>query len=369
MLGVKKKGIHMQKEQLLVMMFFVCITIGGCPSPVSVEPLSFSHEDEIIQKGDFIVLADRRVFTVMAFMNASGFDEEATGKQMHPIRVRVREDIHAKAAEHAESFNKWKRYYQKNAIGNFCYLDYALSLSDDYPFKRIRPDSELGYPVTAKRLADFPALLNEFWVTLEMDQIWAEVKPDYLAQIHRYDFDRMDRQLAFVWDYLRLERRDQFTFVSVPNFLDRHYHAIGAHYENYWYMVESPGAGSYGLNVHEYLHSIINLLVESNYDRYDEKLNRYFQAGKDQPLAKNYGNPVTYAYECLVRAISSRIRLLMEDNPATTTRIENRVSYLTNQGLILVQPFYELLVEYEQSELNFEEFLPNMLEKLPEYDG
>ena len=357
----------MQIKPIPILLVVACITIGGCYPRVNVEPLSFSHEDEMVCNDDFIVLADRRVFAVMAFMNACGFDEEFPGKEMHPVRMRTRKAIQDKAKNHADALDRWKRYYKKNTMGSFCYLDFVLSLNDDYPFRRIRANSELGYSFTADRLADFPAILNEFWETLEMDQIWAQVKPDYLAEIHKYDFDRMADQLSFVWTYLRLQRRDQFTFVSVPNLLDSHYHAIGAQYENYWYMVESPGAGSHGLNVHEYLHSIINPLVEANYATCRTKLDRYFQAGKDLPMAKTYRHPVTYAYECLVRALDHRIRVLLEDNPAATTRGQNRVASLTREGSLLVQPFYQLLVEYEDSEMNFEEFLPKMLERLPDY--
>ena len=362
----KKQASHMRK-QLLYLVLLVGFSVTGCKSSVKVEQLSFSHEDEFVRKNDFIVSADRRVFAVMAFMNACGYDEESPGKKMHPARVLLRNEIRFRATNHPKAFKKWKRFYEKAGLGSFHYLDFALCLNDRYPFKQIRPDSELGYPVTARKLAGFPAMLNEFCITLEMDQIWNEVKPEYLKEIKKYDFDKMARQLAFVWDYLKLERSDSFTFVSVPNLLDRHYHAIGAQYENYWYMVESPGAGSHAMNVHEYLHSIINPLVESNYAAYHEKLNGYFQAGKNQQLAKNYGHPVTYTSECLVRALDCRIRVSMEDDPATKIRSENRVSYLTKQGLLLVQPFYQLLLEYEQRGMDFEKFLPDMFHLLPDY--
>jgi hypothetical protein len=177
----------------------------------------------------------------------------------------------------------------------------------------------------------------------------------------------MEHQLVFIWDYLRMKRRDQFVFISVPNLLDKHYQAIGAKYENYWYMVESPGAGSHSMNVHEYLHSIVNSMVAALYNAHAGKLNKYFKAGKDQPLAESYGHPVTYTYECLVRALDIRLRALFEDDPSVTARCEGRIKYLTKHGLTLVQPFYVLLSEYEQSNKNFEQFLPTMLELLPEY--
>jgi len=177
----------------------------------------------------------------------------------------------------------------------------------------------------------------------------------------------MARQLTFVWEYLRLERKDDFTFVSVPNLLDTHCHAIGARYEDYWYAVESPGAYSYDFNVYEYLHSIINALVDENYKSYRPKLDAYFKAGKDTTIAKTYGSPEGYVSECLVRALDHRIAVLMTDNPKTVKRMEALVKRRTQDGLLLTEPFYKLLVDFEQSKLDFEKFLPELLEKLPEH--
>jgi hypothetical protein len=366
-LCLSKKDRFMPRNHLYLLLISVVLSVGGCGGQIKVEPASFGHEDEVIREGDFIVLADRRVFTIMAFLNACGYDEEAKGQQMHPARSRVREIIKEQAASNAEQFQKWEQYYNNVNLRIFHYLDFALSLSADYPFRRIRPDSELGYPFTGKRLADFPDVLNEFWETLEMEKVWAEVKPIYVDEIGKYNFDKMSNQLKFIWDYLRMERRDHFVFISVPNLLDKHYQAIGAKYENYWYMVESPGAGAHSLNVHEYLHSIVNSMVKARYNEYSEKLNKYFEAGKDLPLAQSYRHPVIYTYECLVRALDMRIRILLEDDPSITERWEGRVEYLTNNGLTLVQPFYNLLDEYEQSDKDFEEFLPEMLDMLEDY--
>jgi hypothetical protein len=333
---------------------------------VNVQPVTFDHPDEIIRDDTFVALADRRVFAAMAFINACGFDDEASGAAMHPVRRRVREAIQKKASEHGDLFDKWKRYYNKRSFRSSCYSDYALSLSSDYPFRRIRPGNEIGCWWRSQMLNSFPKILNEFWETVELDQIWSQVKHDYLTETKNYDF----------WEYLRLDRKDRFTFISVPNLLDSHYNAIGSHYENYYYMVESPGAYSNGFNIHEYLHSFINKLMDKHYASQRKKLNAYFVAGKDMPMAKNYGQRKAYAFECLVRALDHRMRFLMENNPQafkkrdnSTKRInrENVIKWITDEGLLLTEPFYRLLVEFEQSDMTFEEYLPEMLKKLPEY--
>jgi hypothetical protein len=151
---------------------------------------------------------------------------------------------------------------------------------------------------------------------------------------------------------------------------------MGAHYENYYYAVEGPREYSNGFNIHEYLHSFISALMNKNYASQQKKLNAYFVAGKDMPMAKNYGQRKAYASECLIRALDHRMCLLMEDNPEavkqrenTTKRLnrENVVKWITHEGLLLTEPFYRLLIKFEETDMNFEEYLPEMLDLLPEY--
>lgn len=312
-----------------------------------------------------MILADRRVFAVMAFLNAAGYDEEIEGKQMHPVRVKVRTMVAENLSDKADKVAAWRFYYNTRMLAVFHYQDFAMSLSADYPFRRIRPDKELGYPHTPGILKDFPAVLNDFWVSAELDKVWQQVKDDYIAEINKYDMKKMSRQMSFLWEYLRMKRQDAFIIVNVPDPLDRYYHAIGAHYEEYYYCVESPGSHAYDLNIHEYLHSIVNRIVKANYGKYRNKLDKYYQAGKTGPMSKTYQEPVTFTSECLVRALDDRLHVLPSNDPVTTKMLEDRIGSLTTQGLTLTKPFYVLLSEYEKGDKNFEQFFPVMLEKLP----
>ena len=109
-----------------------------------VTRVRFSHPDEIVRGQGFAVLADRRMFATMAFINAMGYDYEMKEMEMHPVRVKVRETLSKTLADHPRKARKWKKYYKSRHLPVFCYLDYALSLDEDYPFRRIRPNDELG---------------------------------------------------------------------------------------------------------------------------------------------------------------------------------------------------------------------------------
>jgi len=185
--------------------------------------------------------------------------------------------------------------------------------------------------------------------------------------LRHYDLVRMTRQMAFLWEYLRMPRHDTLTLVNVPNLLDKHYRAIGARYESYHYTVESPGSHSYGLNMHEYLHSIINPIVEAHSGRVKAAVKEYYEAGKDKPIVEPYREPVGFTWECLVRALDHRLNALLSDTPESHERAEARMAQLHQQGLTLSQPFYRLLTQYEESDQPFDRFFPSMLERLPAY--
>ncbi len=360
----------MRRYLPLIGMLLCLFVVGWSLWPanrVQVEAVVFAHPDEMVKGEGFIVLADRRIFAVMAFLNAVGYDEEAKGQKMHPVRVRVRKMVESNLTKSPEKLQAWRKYYKDKRIAGFIYQDFALSLNADYPFRRIRPDDELGYPQTARQLRDFPDVLNNFWVIAELAKVWSEVKPDYIAEIKKYNFETMKHQLSFLWEYLRMKRSDTYILVNIPNLLESHYIGIGARYENYYYSVESPGSHSYALNIHEYLHSIVNPIVKTHYDKYKGKLLDYCKAGKDGWLSKTYQEPTIFTYECLVRALDHRLEVKLEEDPSLKKGYEDRVAFETRNGLTLTQPFYLLLTDFEGSGKSFSEYLPLMLENLPKY--
>jgi hypothetical protein len=54
-------------------------------------------------------------------------------------------------------------------------------------------------------------------------------------------------------------------------------------------------------------------------------------------------------------------------DPAGKERFEGRVVWETDNGLTLTRPFCRLLLEFASSGKSFDDFLPTLLERLPEY--
>ncbi|MGD2095871.1 MAG: hypothetical protein PVH77_12760, partial [Phycisphaerales bacterium] len=234
--------------------------------------------------------------------------------------------------------------------------------------RRIRPDSELGYPEAQSKLKHFPDILNDFWATVHLEEVWDEVKSEYVAEINKYDFKEMSRQLSFLWEYLRMERDENYMIVNVPNLMGPHYQGFSVKYGRYIYTVENPGSHSYGINIHEYLHKIVGPLVDFNYKQYKNKLRNYYNAGKDGEWVKPYQHPRIFTEECLVRALDNRIKMKLKEEATKQMQAEpSMVAQETSNGFSLVRPFYQSMNQFEEGGESFENYLPIMLETLPEH--
>ncbi|MEJ2239684.1 MAG: hypothetical protein P8X82_15415, partial [Gemmatimonadales bacterium] len=332
------------------------------------QSIRFEHADELRRGSGYMVLADRRIFATMSFLNAVGYDQEQPDTDMHPLRVRVRRELAERLKEYPAKLDRWKAYYAELGYPVWVFVEFALMLSPDHPFRQVYPASDSQYPEAVAKLRDLPELLNEFWTLAGLSSLWDEVKPEYLAEINRYDFDEMARQMSTLWTYLRMPRQDDYVMVNIPNLLDARYTGIGAQFGPYYYQVESAGASSYALNMHEYLHSIVNPLVREHFSIAESKLVEYYEAGKDGRYAQSYQSPMAMTYESLTKALDYRLRVILSADPQTAMGAEARIAEIASGGLAPTAPFYLLLKDrFETGEASFREYIPVLLDELPRY--
>jgi len=364
----------MRRDIFFIAMVGGISLLAGCSfmSPmVKMERTTFGHPEEVIQgsgqAAGYWALADRRVFAVMAFLNAVGYDDEAPNAKMAPLRLKVRDMVAANLARCPEKLRQWRRYYHRNRRGSWQYADFALSLNTDYPFRRIRPNRELAYWDTPWDLRRLPGILNDFWATARLDHVWMDLGPQYAGQMGRYSPTRMVEQMDSLWQYLRMPRKDRRIIIHVPNPLQRHYTASGHRFEGYFYSIDGPGSSGGGLNIHEYLHTVINDLVREGYGVQRRKLSRYFAAGKDAPISASYQDPMDWTSECLVHALTHRVDFMQTSNLQARVAIEADVRSLTEGGFQLLGPLYAALADFENSGQPFDRYLAILFAKLPEY--
>jgi len=337
---------------------------------VKVESPVFSHADEIRRGEGFAVLADRRIFAVFAFLNVVGYDEEVPGQQMTPVRLKLRERLQKTLTARPDKLKAWRQYYRKMDAKEYIYVNYALGLSADYPFRRIRARDEYWSPTLVDHLEEFPSLLNDFWLTAHLEELWHELKPDYLAEMQQYDLAQMAADMDGLWRYLRLPKQTQGLVIAVPNPISRHFQATGTRFGEIFYSVDGPGSNNHSLNTHESLHPITQPILRASFESHRAKLEPYFRAAQRTDAAQPYGTLFLFVDECLVHALDARLRIKLSKNPESTRRwAENDVDKLTKDGLNLTGPFYRLLGGYENSDRRFDEYMPELLDAVPEYNA
>jgi hypothetical protein len=308
-------------------------------------------------------VADRRIFAVMAFINAAGFDEEAKGKAMHPVRVKVRELVAANLQSQSNKLAVWRAEYARIKCSNADYIEYAMLWSADHPFKRVGPADIFYNAEVFQKMSAVLDQVNEFWTVARLEEVWKAVTPDYRAELLKYDIAKMSEDLDFVWKYVRMPRREGRIMVSVPNLLDRHFSASSMGCGKYFVSVEGPGSHDYRLNVHEYLHEIVNPAVARWRTNYSGQLQPYFDRWMKNPAHRGYETQQMYVQECLVKALEARIAVKLR--PELRNRKNAQVAQDVKNGYELTGIFHESLADFESDSKAFEEFVKVLLERLP----
>jgi hypothetical protein len=312
--------------------------------------LSSFHPEAVRGEG-FTIQPDVRVFTLFAYLNGPAGWREENGEAFSPQRAQLRADLEERmAALDPKLVERWRNFYEQHKQISYRYLYYTLTLGAPPQFNYVTPVEEMKYPEIVESLDGFNRILAEFYREAGIQALYEQSYRDViLAEVRKYDHARILDQLAYVYEYLRLDRSQFGTFdvMIVPAPFDSHWHASALNYTNRLYIVEGPQSNDYGLNVHEYLHMLMDELIPADLAGQQDKLNAIYQANRQAPYVKNYQDLHTYVEENLVRALDHRMRVRTE--PAREANEERIMHDEVANGLVLIDEFYRALTEYEQS--------------------
>lgn len=359
---------------MLAIIIFANLAHTGRALAADGPRLILSDQHVYQQTGNIVVAADQRLFTTMCIFN-SLYNYGQDGKAgSNPLRQKVTAELQKRLKNvPAQKIAAWKKYYQKHHWHIYYYVDYTMSLSQ-YPFRQVvhKPVTGNWFTRLFKRPQEtrgFEKVMNEFWVALNLDSLWKSVLPDYMAEVKKFDLNRIAKEEGFVWKYLAMPKSNSNrTLITIPNLMDVNYSAFASEYPNYYFAISSPGSHNYGLNIHEYLHGIISPIVEKNYEKYATTLKTYFTAGQKYPIIKaNYNSPEGFVEENLVRAMDLRIEYT--NQMYTARQVIDQQKQQIAQGFTLIRVFYDLLQEFEEESYHttFEQYFTNILNEVPVY--
>ncbi len=285
------------------------------------------------------------LFTVMAAINAAGYDADLASPANHPLRGQVRRYL---ASRNLPSVAKLKEFFEAHRQENWTaelsqYVSFALLVDGPPAFEFTMLTYQV--PPDAQRLEGLGALLAQFYREADIHTLYQKAQPAYEEVLARYQ-EPVAQALFELNGYLRNPTSGVFgqkfqifiSLLAAPNQI--HYRTYGRDY----YVVITPSPEPQIADIrYAYLHYVLDPLAT----RYAAKLEKKKALG-DYALGAPYLGR-QYKSDFLLLATSSLIKAI-EARLARVPKPEKQamVEKAYRQGYILAPHFAEQLPAYEK---------------------
>jgi tetratricopeptide (TPR) repeat protein len=303
--------------------------------------------------------ASPTLFTVLAAINAAGYDADLESTAGSPLRKQLREFI---ASRHLESVEGLKRFFeahqQKDGVAELSqYISFALTIDGPPEFEsHLKPEE---VPPDIRKLEGFNHLLARFYQEANVENLWKRARPAYDEMIAAYH-GGVTRSLLEANAYLRNPtsgyrgRRFQIyvELLGAPNQIQTR------SYKDDYFVIVTPSAEPRIEDIrHAYLHYLLDPLAL----RYFEQLNRLKGlADFAQPapaLDQSYKDDfMLFATECMIKAVESRL--------APGAQKQALVSQALQEGFVLTPALADALAIYEKRMESLRQYYPDLITQI-----
>lgn len=302
--------------------------------------------------------ASPSLFSVLAALNAAGFDTDIDSPTNHPLRMAVRKAI---AAKNPPSLARLKSYVTARKKWTATeelsqYISFALSVDGPPDFKpRFNPNQ---MPPDAAALDGFSSILADFHREAGIDELWQQAQPAIEQVIQKYHAP-VANALLDANMYLRNPtsgirgRRFQIyvDLLGAPNQV--HVRSFGDDY----FVVVTPSPEPRVNDIrHAYLHYVLDPL-SIRYSGNLEKKRGLIDLAQGSPiLGEAYKNDFgLLAGMSLVKAVEARM-----DRKLGQAHVDQAM----REGFVLTAYFAEALQGYEKQEQALRLYLPEMIDRI-----
>jgi tetratricopeptide (TPR) repeat protein len=301
--------------------------------------------------------ASESIFTVLAAINAAGYDAEIDSLSNSPVRKAVRDQI---AARNLDVVRELKRFVRDHKQANPAdelsqYISYALSV-DGPPTFTPRYLNNL-MPPDAAQLEGLTPLLITFYREAHIAELWKRAQPEFDKVIAQYHAP-VSRAVLLANAYARnptsgfLGRRFQIyvDLLGAPNQVQTR------SYVDDYFVVITP---STELRIQDIRHAYLHYLIDPLGLKYAKQLMEKAPLGDyalGAPLlADHFKKDFTLlATECFIKAMESR----MDKKPELAMQA-------AREGFVLTPAFTEILADdYEKQEVVLRLHFPDMVDSL-----
>jgi tetratricopeptide (TPR) repeat protein len=305
-------------------------------------------------KGDNQLDANEALFTVLAAINAAGYDAEIDSPSNSPVRKTVREYV---AAQNPDCLFELKRFVkehkQKDPGAELSqYISYALAINGPPLFEPRYKNNMM--PPDAAQLEGFAPLLVAFYREARIADLWKRLQPAFDAAIEQYH-EPVSRAVLLANAYTR-NPSSGFLGHGFQIYVD----LLGApnqvqtrSYSDDSFVVVTPSKDPRTQDIrHAYLHYLIDPIGLKFSKPLMEKSPLGDYALGSPLLADQFKTDfVLLATECLIKATESR----MDKKPDAPLQA-------AKEGFILTPVFAEILSDvYEQQQVPLRLCFPDLI--------
>jgi tetratricopeptide (TPR) repeat protein len=297
--------------------------------------------------------ASPTLFTVMAAINAAGYDAGIDSPSNHPLRKAIRDEL---AKRNIPSLAALKQFYAKHRMRTDTaelgqYISFALSCAGPPTFEIAKREVEV--PPDALALQELSPLLAAFYKEANIPDLWKRSQPaidQYIALYHRPVVDSVQQVNAYLrqtnYGYKNMRFRVLIELLAAPG------QAQMRSYGGEFSLVVSPSAELRSFEVrHAYLVFLLDPLATRNQEilRRKEGLRDHAMRARALPdVARE--DFLVLTTESLVKAVESRL----DHKP-------EMVDQALHEGYILTPYFAEHLPLYEKQESAMQVYYPELV--------
>lgn len=317
-------------------------------------PLSAQADEQLI--------ADIRMFTVMAAINAAGYDDGLSSEADHPARKALREDLES---IDSSMRNRLRTYYEQHRLDDSeldlsQYISFALMCGEP-PFFDLKAEVPTDLPIDVRPIRGLSALLREFYEVADIESLWQRYQGAYEEAMLHYQ-DPLIESVFEINGYLRVPSASR--------------EARG--FKVYFDLLAAPGSinmRAYGGDVKIVIHSSSDVRTEEIRAAYllhllDRLSIRYADVvAKKESLSRMalYAPALDDAYKSnfqllLTKSLAHAVQTRMRYEPEQK-KLERIMDHARN-GFILAPYFYEKLAEYEQQPQPFRRYYETLIDDI-----
>lgn len=299
------------------------------------------------------------LFTVLAALNAAGFDAEAKSPSNSPLRAQVVKAIEARNPPILTELRKFYEEHRRDTPAQEVsqYISYALILGEAPEFKPKVTGQNI--PPDALALAGFDKLLATFYEQAGIAALWKQAQPALEQIVARYH-EPVTQAVFEVNTFLKNPtsgfRGKRFQiFVDVlapPNQI--HTRSYG---DDYFVVITSSAEPKVNEIRAAYIHYLLDPLA-MRYSAHWEKKSALGDFAQASPILDDAykSDFVLLGGMCLTKAVQARL--------SPSPRRQAIVDQAMREGFILTDYFYQALPAYEKQEQAMRLYLPVMIDAI-----